>query len=87
MGFDTVLSISVTLELKAELHAISEALGMSGMGAVIRAVLDGRQPPLSLIPETFNEQQMNVYRQAKKLYQLKDVQLLPQSTIDKLEGV
>jgi len=68
MGFDTLLTISLTLEEKAQLYATSQAFGMSGMGAVVRAVMDGRLPPLHEMGQIMNPNQRNVYYDAYEKY-------------------
>lgn len=42
----SLLTIELTPEQKAALYATAKALGMAGMGAVVRAIMDGRLPPI-----------------------------------------
>lgn len=69
MKSEALLTVGMSYEMKVELQAISDALGMSGMGAVVRAVLEGRLPALKEIPQRMfvTPGQRQVYEQAKAL--------------------
>lgn len=61
MTYDQLLTVSMTIDTKAKLHAAAYALGMSGKGAVVRAILDGRLPPLETLVQTLNPSQQVVF--------------------------